>query len=222
MESKLLTRQAIIASGTSKNAQRFLANCTRGIVFLGTPHRGSKASLQAKISRIVRHFSAEQRGSISLPSGRSGLWDQLNTFPHMMDKFHIEVECFYEASSSQVRYNRFHWIGGFESYIFGIQVVEEAAATMGRGERTHALNTTHIEMCRFEKPTDPGLQCIVSCIKRFCTLPQDIAKPGRFRPKPSAGGASLADAIQTRNTPYQPSLHSHGMSTSVAGKKCWR
>jgi hypothetical protein len=49
---------------------------------------------------------------------------------------------------------------------------------MGRGERTHALNTTHLEMCRFKKPTDPGLVCILACIKRLCTLPKNVSKPG--------------------------------------------
>jgi hypothetical protein len=147
--------QAIIAAGNTKTAQRFLATCTRGIIFLGTPHRGSKASLQAKITRIVRTLSTDQRAAV--PNGRSSLWDQLNGFPHIMDKYQIPVECFYETSSSQV--------------------VEEASATMGRGERTHALNTTHVEMCRFKEPTDPGLVCILACIKRLCTLPKNIPKP---------------------------------------------
>ena len=163
--------QAIIAAANSRTSQRYLANATRGIVFLGTPHRGSKASLHAKIARIAKHFSADQRAS--LPNGRSSLWDQLNTFPHIMDKFQqISVECFYEASSSQV--------------------VEEASATMGRGERTHALNTTHQEMCRFASANDPNLLTIISCIKRLCTLPQDVPTTGGFL-LPNSGGVSLTD-----------------------------
>ncbi|KAF8539400.1 hypothetical protein BDD12DRAFT_98802 [Trichophaea hybrida] len=47
---------------------------------------------------------------------------------------------------------------------------------MGRGERTHALSTTHLEMCRFKSPTDPGLVCIVACIKRLCTDPNNVVK----------------------------------------------
>ena len=100
--------QAIIVSGSARNSQRFLAHCTRGIVLLGTPHRGSKASLQARVARIVRQCSGDkqslqlqQRRAAPLPPGRaSGMWDQLGAFGAMADKFAIAVECFYETPPS--------------------------------------------------------------------------------------------------------------------------
>ncbi|CCX33329.1 Similar to Nephrocystin-3; acc. no. A0JM23 [Pyronema omphalodes CBS 100304] len=117
---------------------------------------------KAKITRIVKQFSVDQpRPRTSLPNARSSLWDQLNSFGNIVDKFRIPVECFYETSSTNT------------------QVVEEVSATMGKGERTHALNTTHLEMCRFESPNDPNLTCIVACIKRLCTDQKDVTKPDK-------------------------------------------
>lgn len=135
----LLIKRAYILAKQKKEFQP-IAERTRAILFLATPHRGAdRAQLLSKI--------------LSLSSGSRPFVEELHrnstTTQSINDEFpqycqDLQLFSFYETLPTRLAFNK-------------TLVVDKDLATLGyANERTAYLNANHREVCKYGAPTDPN------------------------------------------------------------------
>ncbi|RPB25116.1 WD40 repeat-like protein [Terfezia boudieri ATCC MYA-4762] len=152
MGGLVVKRACVKASGDGDKRIREISAKINGIIFFGTPHRGSS---QAKMRNSL--VSLLGRGG----SGRAYLKDQLNVnsallqmlnddFRHLATR--INLFSFWEQKKTR--------IGSFEQMI-----VEQYSAILGYAQEGSApLFADHDLICKFSSPVDPNYVVVTSTI----------------------------------------------------------
>ena len=135
----LLIKRAYILAKQKKEFQP-IAERTRAILFLATPHRG--ADLAQLLSKILS-LSPGPRPFVEDLHRNSLTTQSINDeFPqHCQD---LQLFSFYETLPTRLAFNK-------------TLVVDKDLATLGyANERTAYLNATHRDVCKYAAPTDPN------------------------------------------------------------------
>ncbi|KAN0073090.1 Peptidase S8/S53 domain containing protein [Elaphomyces granulatus] len=162
----LVAAQVLVYSEqrTENSSAKSITRNLRGMIFLGTPFRGSSAMKLAEIaSRILRFFGVDiQQHALKRIGADSEHLDELTkVFLDVLNKrkaskdpeSKIEVFFFYETMTT--------WFNGSL-----VQLVEsESAQLPGCGE-TAPIHADHDKICKFEKDEDVGYGEIVEAINK--------------------------------------------------------
>ncbi|KAG5744212.1 hypothetical protein H9Q69_011001 [Fusarium xylarioides] len=167
-----LVAAQILVDGEHKpenSVEGSIARNTRGMVFLGTPFRGSSAAKPAEaIRRVLQLFKVDtQRQTLKLLGVDSERLSELNrAFPQVLNKrrsskdidHRIEVFFFYETLKTS-------WSVG------SIQIVEpESAQLHGCGDAA-PIRADHIDICKFETKDTEGYAIVVAAIRKAMIPP---------------------------------------------------
>jgi hypothetical protein len=99
LESTFLPVQQAIVSATRQNSEYGrIADSTVGVVFLGTPHRGSKAAAWGRLITCLAPpgFTTEDRLLKALEEGSDSLRDRLHEFSSWLFSQSLPVVCGFE------------------------------------------------------------------------------------------------------------------------------
>ncbi|KAJ5733685.1 TPR-like protein [Penicillium malachiteum] len=154
----------------------YLPKVTVGLIFLGSPFRGSKMQVYASIAAWSM-IGAGSHGEIlqDLTYDNSMLRDRLQYFCKIRERLAIPTSCFYELFKTDYGHKV-----GIRGYLKGM-VVEEPSACIPGCER-FPLQCDHFALNKFERPND----------RSFLLVKGEIAKMAR----------SSKDLIQQRNSGF--------------------
>ncbi|KAI0423014.1 Alpha/Beta hydrolase protein [Xylaria grammica] len=148
----IVIKQALVLAGYDYPN---MANCTKGIVFFGTPHRGADAAQWA--------LMAEKIGHAVFRTGQSAF---LRTLERNSEDLYKISEDFRPISTN------YAIVSFYEEYaynILGKVIVDKDSAIMGLPhEQKMMLSGTHTSMCRFSK-SDKQFDAVWKRIKRAAT-----------------------------------------------------
>lgn len=133
-------------------------NCTRGIVFLGTPHHGSGlahwAETLAKTIGLIKQTNPE---ILQVLKTESEVLERVQGGFHTMIRSRaqegfppIEITCFYE-----------------ELPLVGVGVVVPPASAILPGYAPIGIRSNHMDMTRFEGLDDPGFIAVAGELRRW-------------------------------------------------------
>ncbi|KAI1125800.1 hypothetical protein F5Y10DRAFT_294384 [Nemania abortiva] len=147
-----------------------LLNRVVGLVFLGTPFRGTKSQwLLSSLTWLMQLAGAHDGISRDFDYDEPRLLDKMHYFCRLCNKSSMPVSCFWELYKTDLGR-----IGGFRKEL----VVEEASACIPGFER-YALQTDHKKINKYGSPSDRSFESVSGVIARMCAKAKDIA--GRRR-----------------------------------------
>jgi len=155
--------------------------CAFGVVFFGTPHRGSDlASLGSTAARIASLWMAESDFGLlkTLETGSVELQRIADAFSRMLPKSGkgLRIYSFQEGLP----------LTGIKP--FG-KVVEDYSSVIGDAFEGKAfIHANHMEMCRFSDTNDNGYMLVASVLRRWTR--EAISQSMRDHPAP--GGENLS------------------------------
>ncbi|KAH0565544.1 hypothetical protein GP486_001057 [Trichoglossum hirsutum] len=138
---------------------------TYGIIFLGTPHRGSgKANIAAVIANVIKITYPGIKTQVleSLRRNSIVLQDLADDFRNMHSQLEI-VSC-YELKPEKV----------------GLIVDKESAVLNIEGERQVPMDANHSQIRKFTGPNDHLYKTVSNCIQRLTEFAPDVVQ-ARFR-----------------------------------------
>lgn len=139
----LLIKRAYILAKQKKEFQS-IADRTRAILFLATPHRG--ADLAQLLSRILSLSSGSRPFVEDLHRNSLATQSINDEFPQYCQD--LQLFSFYETLPTRLAMNK-------------TLVVDKDLATLGyANERTAYLNANHREVCKYGAPTDSNYQTV--------------------------------------------------------------
>jgi len=175
----LVVKNALFLSNTSpQTATQNILNCTRGLVFMGTPHCGADAAkfLQC-VTNLARVFVQVNTPIVAVLKRNSEvLWNLTTGFNEMIESRRgaghpeIEIVCFYEELATQ-RLRVSHTIVPMDSAIIP-------------GKPHFSIYANHVDMTKFSATTDDGYSRVQYQINKCCRPAQP--------PTPSAAAATMA------------------------------
>ncbi|KAH7000576.1 hypothetical protein EDB80DRAFT_618126, partial [Ilyonectria destructans] len=176
-----LIEQAIICASQQGSGYTEIAGSTVGVVFLGTPHRGSAAAAWATLitSLAPPQFSSEKRILKDLEERSGTSTDRLHDFSRWLFHESVSVVCCYEQLLTDYG-SRVGSIGGMLS--FKELVVPEASACID-GHHKIPLHADHFKINKFYGLNDPSFKLVYPEIERMVRSARDILKQ-RCSPKP--------------------------------------
>ncbi|KLO95266.1 unnamed protein product [Fusarium fujikuroi] len=135
---------------------------TVGIVFMGTPHRGSKQSRSAiAAASLLGMFMDTNINLLEILNESSELRDRLDEEFQALQEFRrIPTSCFWEALPSKR--------GGI--------IVPKESATLD-GDRGRAIHADHSSMVKFTSATDEGYKAVRSTIKDMLSIAEKQPAP---------------------------------------------
>ena len=150
----LLIKRAFILAKQKKEFQR-VAEQTRAILFLATPHRG--ADLAQLLSKILSLSSGPRPFVEDLHRNSLATQSINDEFPQYCQD--LQLFSFYETLPTRLPMGK-------------TLVVDKDLATLGyANERTAYLNANHRDVCKYGAPTDPNYltvrNALASCIGAF-------------------------------------------------------
>ncbi|KAL3953290.1 hypothetical protein ACCO45_013233 [Purpureocillium lilacinum] len=198
----LVTRLEMLRESTDKDQLDFqnhlysIFNCTYGVIFLGTPHRGSELASVGKIAaRIAGLGLAESDHKLltALELGSTELERIADSFSRMLPKQSkgMNVYSFFEALP-------------LTGLSLAGKVVEDYSAIIGDAcEGKATLQRDHMGLSRFSSLDDPDYQLVFGVIRRWVRQALEWDKAVK------ADGGRHADAVhmqhksveQTRSVP---------------------
>lgn len=160
----LVVKRALIASseisGPKTEHLRSIFVSTYGILFLGTPHKGSDlgqwGSYLERLCRTVvlkKVVDTEPQLVDALKSNSETLQNIDRQFAQLMDDFHLYF--FHEAKPTDLK----------GTYRFIVDE-ESAAPTLPDVERA-SIQADHSHMCKFDSDSAPGFDLVVDGIDRY-------------------------------------------------------
>ncbi|KAI1169532.1 hypothetical protein F4777DRAFT_584825 [Nemania sp. FL0916] len=159
-----------------------LSRSTRGVVFLGTPHRGSAmASLGSIVTKLAKLGLQDANSKVirGLSPDNELLEEYSDTFSKLVRRYKIRVCTFYESKAMTRVYG-----------IEGMVVPRESALIRCEGESERGLNANHSEMCKFSGPDDSNYRAvsgaIVDLIEDATKLPSPTAPLPTGSPVPNS------------------------------------
>ncbi|KAJ6035826.1 Alpha/Beta hydrolase protein [Penicillium herquei] len=147
----------------SSNA-RAITRCLRGMIFLGTPFRGSGSAKPAETIRRVMSFMGihTQQETLKLLGRDSERLDELTrAFPDVLNKRRTSQD-----PDDQLQAFFFYETKKTASGIVNLQVVEpESAQIPGCGDAS-PVDTDHLQICKYTSDKDHGYKLVVSAIAK--------------------------------------------------------
>ncbi|KAK3317734.1 hypothetical protein B0T19DRAFT_296963 [Cercophora scortea] len=159
-----LIEQAIVTATRQNSHHLSLAQSTAGVVFLGTPHRGSPAATWGLLitSLAPPGFTTEDRILRELDVHSATLVDRLRDFSMWLFSESVPVLCCYETLTTDYSARA----GALGSLVpFKQLVVPELSACID-GYRPMALHKDHLKINKFYGPDDPSFKAVYAWIKR--------------------------------------------------------
>ncbi|RYC78655.1 hypothetical protein BFJ63_vAg18472, partial [Fusarium oxysporum f. sp. narcissi] len=149
-----------------------IAESTVGVVFLGTPHRGSAAASWGVLitSLAPPQFTAEKRILKDLEEQSSSLTDRLHDFSRWLFVESVPVVCFFEQLATDYS-SRMGAMGQVIPY--KELVVPETSACID-GHPKISLHADHFKINKFYGPDDPSFKLVYPEIERMARGAQDI------------------------------------------------
>ncbi|RFU24235.1 hypothetical protein B7463_g12105, partial [Scytalidium lignicola] len=140
-----------------KHLKSILA-CTRGIIFLGTPHHGSGLAKWAElVARSIGLVKQTNTQILEVLQGESEVLARIQDSFHTMIKAGredglrpIEITCFFE-----------------ELPLPGVGVVVPSHSAILPGYVPIGIHSTHIGMTKFERGDDPGFTAVAGELRRW-------------------------------------------------------
>jgi hypothetical protein len=165
----IVVTQALTLPSSDDDDVRFL-DCIKGMVFLGTPFRGSPsvpyAKAAARAAEAFRPLGARSSSSLldTIIPGAQALRNLVDKFSTMAVDRRLNLTCFFEQCETALFK---HARGPFKALTKGIGtvVVPEDMACL-EGHRKLGLRTSHTNMNEFDDPEDdPNYQLVSSEIR---------------------------------------------------------
>ncbi|TFB01754.1 hypothetical protein CCMA1212_006453 [Trichoderma ghanense] len=155
----------------SEDTFKYLLKATVGLVFLGTPFRGTKWQPFLESLVKLKAFAGSHNGiPRELGFDEPILLDKLHGFCRLLNKLSIPASCFSELYETD--YGRRY---GVEGVIKGMKVVPEASACIPGIER-HALQTDHLKINKYCGPTDRSFLTVSTTISEMYANAKDIIR----------------------------------------------
>ncbi|TVY26816.1 Protein SERAC1 [Lachnellula hyalina] len=148
-----------ISSQSEIQRLKGVAAATHGVLFLGTPHRGSGSATMGKhVYRIAR--LATKRPNIkllrSLEKNSDTLKSISNRFRSTQQKWNIKISSFYE--DREVR----------KYFLFHSMIVDNESAQIGHGEEeVSSIPKNHRDMTKFTSAEEVGFDRVSSQLRRW-------------------------------------------------------
>ncbi|ATY59318.1 vegetative incompatibility HET-E-1 [Cordyceps militaris] len=161
--------QAILHANDNSRYTALLKS-TAGVVFLGTPFRGSKWQPLANALALLMGPAGSHRGiTRELAFDAPVLGDRLQRFCSLLDndKLPIKIACFFELHETD--YGRRLGIAG----VVKGMVVEEASACISGHDR-YPLEKDHLKINKYYGPTDPAFETVSDVISEMCRTAKAI------------------------------------------------
>ena len=187
----IVCKEAILLSRNDPEAHiRDVFNCTKGIVFMGTPHKGSWMADWAKIpaSALGLIISTNrplleilETDNQFLESIQTRFWSMVRELREAGRPF--EVTCFFEELPLPV-------VGA---------VVSRQSATL-EGYRSLSIHANHRDMVRFSSAEDNGFKRLLGELIRWTSQIRD-----------SAASQAIPSIIGEVNKPVNPPPHNHDL-----------
>ncbi|PTB63088.1 pfs domain-containing protein [Trichoderma citrinoviride] len=154
----------------SEDTFKYLLKATVGLVFLGTPFRGTEWQPFLESLVKLKSFSGSHNGiTRELGFDEPILLDKLHGFCRLLNKLSIPASCFSELYETD--YGRRYGVRGA---IKGM-VVTEASACIPGVER-HALQTDHLKINKYCSPTDRSFLTVSTTISEMYANAKDIIR----------------------------------------------
>ncbi|XP_044716492.1 NACHT domain-containing protein [Hirsutella rhossiliensis] len=149
---------------------KHLPMATVGLVFLGTPFRGTK--WQPFVDSLAQLMgSAGSHRGITRELGFDGpeLLDRLHRFCRLRNSLSTPVSCFSELYETD--YGRRLGVSGVAKGM----IVEEASACIPGLDR-YALQTDHLKINKYQGPTDRSFERVSAVISEMCRGAKDVVR----------------------------------------------
>ncbi|KHN94745.1 Peroxisomal targeting signal 1 receptor [Metarhizium album ARSEF 1941] len=157
--------QAIVSASRHCSEYLSIAESTAGVIFLGTPHRGSPAARWgAMIASLASPgFVTEDRLLKALDEQSDSLADRLRDFSRWLFSDSVPVVCAFEQLMTDYSSR-----AGFVGKLLPSKelIVPESSACID-GHHRIALNTDHLKINKFYGPDDPSFKRIYPHIVRM-------------------------------------------------------
>ncbi|KAK1974644.1 hypothetical protein LZ30DRAFT_607501, partial [Colletotrichum cereale] len=165
---------------------RHVATWMAGVIFLGSPLRGSKFQSVSQVVASVLQFAGSHDGIVcELAPNDAALRDKLHEFCRMMNTLSLPVSCFFEMYESDYGKRVLRGvIKGMvcqvsitltEQYTHTKQVVDEISACIDGANRI-ALQADHFMMNKFSSPHDRSFQNVSQELRRMCEMAAVVVK----------------------------------------------
>ncbi|KAL1863051.1 hypothetical protein Daus18300_008207 [Diaporthe australafricana] len=157
----LVAKEALNQSAHSAHEdERDVVLSTRGIIFLGTPHRGSNAASYGRVAYLLTRFLAFQSANTKL---LSALEKNSETLDRISTDFFQTLESYKNlriASFSEEKEVRFG--------VLGMQIVRADSAKIGHAREVWgSFSEDHRNMAKFSTAQDEGFVKVVRKIKEW-------------------------------------------------------
>lgn len=154
--ARLFREEWNVKTGSSDHHDGDLVDCISGIVFLGTPFRGSEAQKYADIiGNILSGVGLGNSKVYEMVSPHSqALKDQLNDFVRIINRQHIPSFCFFEKQKSDV--GRI-----IKSPLVRLVVIVDEHSSTIDGISSLGLDADHFQIHRYSSPKDPNYKSVV-------------------------------------------------------------
>ena len=170
----IVVKEALCLSRKESTFFQEIFPATRGVMFLGTPHRGSRIASLGKIAfGLSRVFFQDPNLTIlrSLEVGSEGLERIGKSFSEMISTHKIFVHTFREELDTR-----------------GVMIVDSFSSTIGHPkESTSAIHANHRNMGRFSGMEDVGFKRVCGVLQRWGDFLAEQSKISSnwsmFRPK---------------------------------------
>ncbi|KAL7933958.1 hypothetical protein V8C35DRAFT_44056 [Trichoderma chlorosporum] len=144
----IVVKEMLVRSSSALNPGREIVKSTAAVVFLGTPHRGSKdvAALGEVVRSVISSFGMETTSVIldALGLKSPDLQRSQEDFSMIWEKHDFQVKTFQE---------------GLNLAKLGEKVVPDYSSLIGDyRENAETLQANHIEMCRYSGFHDPNFR----------------------------------------------------------------
>ncbi|KAM0548837.1 hypothetical protein ACHAPJ_009693 [Fusarium lateritium] len=154
----ILVKVALIKSKSSRQPKLLpIFESTKGIVFLGTPHSGSKSATWGLLATNLAKFALQgsnQKVLRGLVPNSELLETFSEQFRQLLDEGGFSVHSFYETQTM--------------STLYGIEdvVVPYSSATLGdvKRETIMGINANHRGICKFSSIDDHGYKAVIGAI----------------------------------------------------------
>ncbi|KAF8245685.1 hypothetical protein K440DRAFT_603397, partial [Wilcoxina mikolae CBS 423.85] len=154
-----------------KEEYRSILPATRGIIFLGTPHRGSKF---ASLGEIARRVAA----AVLLVDTKNPLLQKLQVNNSSLNLLQRDFSVMLKDSTFGIHsFQEAQGLSGV-SGLNGKVVEDESSAIGDAAEYTVTINANHMDMCRFANREDDGYRKVEPAIRKYI---RDIEKQAEMQ-----------------------------------------
>ncbi|KAK1452526.1 pfs domain-containing protein, partial [Colletotrichum melonis] len=152
----------------------YLLDATAGVVFLGTPLRGTKwQPFLNSVAQLMGPAGSHCGIIKELEFNGTEVRDKLHRFCRLRNRLSMPVSCFSELYETD--YGRRHRLPG----VVKGMIVEEASAYIDGLDR-HALETDHLKINKYRGPTDGRFLTVSKVISEMCNNANNVV---RLRPR---------------------------------------